>query len=226
MAKVKICGLASYGDALDATNLGADFLGFHFIKESPKKVSEKLVCDIMSKLPPFVTPVGVFANEEQKAIAKTVKKCNLKNVQFNADESPEFCKAAQEVLGVKVFKFFKLENESDILKLQHYIGNVDYFMLDVGYIGGETANGSETADGSETANGSETVKYNYEFASKAGGYKVPFFISGSITPEDIEAATEAAAPFGFDGDAGIERLPKRKDYDKMNAFIRYSHGLK
>ena len=42
MAKVKICGLANYNDALDATNLGADFLGFHFIKESPKKVSEKL----------------------------------------------------------------------------------------------------------------------------------------------------------------------------------------
>jgi len=208
MAKVKICGLASYGDALDATNLGADFLGFHFIKESPKKVSEKLVCDIMSKLPPFVAPVGVFADEEQKAIAKTVKKCGLKNVQFNGDEAPEFCKAAQEGLGVKVFKFFKLANESDLLKLQPYVGNADYFVLDVSF------------------NDGETVKYNYELASKAGGYKVPFFISGSITPEDIEPATEAAAPFGFDGDTGIERLPKRKDYDKMNAFIRYSHGLR
>ena len=50
MAKVKICGLANYNDALDATNLGADFLGFHFIKESPKKVSEKLVIDIVPML--------------------------------------------------------------------------------------------------------------------------------------------------------------------------------
>lgn len=58
--KVKICGLANYNDALDATNLGADFLGFHFIKNSPRKVSEKLVLDIVSKLPPFVALIAVF----------------------------------------------------------------------------------------------------------------------------------------------------------------------
>ncbi|MCL2144187.1 MAG: phosphoribosylanthranilate isomerase [Endomicrobia bacterium] len=209
MAKVKICGLANYNDALDATNLGADFLGFHFIKESPKKVSEKLVIDIVSKLPPFVTPVGVFVNEDQKIISKIVKKCGLKNVQFNGDETPEFCKAVQEGLGVKVFKFFKLEgDESALLKMQPYTGNADYFVIDVSYLDGETA------------------KYNFELASKAAGLKIPVFITGSITPEDVESALETAAPFGLDADTGIERLPKRKDYDKMNAFIRYTHGLR
>ena len=208
MAKVKICGFANYNDALDATNLGADFLGFHFIKESPKKVSEKLVIDIVSKLPPFVTPVGVFANEDQKVISKTVKKCGLVNVQLNGDEAPEFCSAAREGLGVKVFKFFKLEDESSLAKLESYAGNIDYFVLDVSYTDGET------------------VKYNYDLASKAGAFNVPFFISGSITPEDVKEALDKAAPFGLDGDTGIERLPKRKDYDKMSAFIKYSHGLK
>lgn len=209
MAKVKICGLANYNDALDATNLGADFLGFHFIKESPKKVSEKLVIDIVSKLPPFVVPVGVFCDEDQKAIAKTVKKCGLKNVQFNGSEAPEFCKAAQEGLDVKVFKYFKLEGgESALLKLQPYAGNVDYFVIDVAYPDGEL------------------IKYDFDLASKAAGLNVPVFISGSITPDDIEEALDKAAPFGLDADTGIERLPKRKDYDKMNAFIRYTHGLR
>lgn len=210
MAKVKICGLANYNDALDATNLGTDFLGFHFIKESPKKVSEKLVIDIVSKLPPFITPVGVFADEEQKVISKVVKKCGLKNVQFNGDEAPEFCNAAREGLGVKVFKRFKLEGDesSALLNLQPYIGNVDYFVIDVSYCDGDI------------------VKYNFELASKAAGLNVPVFISGSITPEDVKEALDTAAPFGLDADTGIERLPKRKDYDKMNAFIRYTHGLK
>ncbi|MCL2799050.1 MAG: phosphoribosylanthranilate isomerase [Endomicrobia bacterium] len=208
MAKVKICGLANYNDALDATNLGADFLGFHFIKESPKKVSEKMVRDIVSKLPPFVVPVGIFKDEEQKVISKTVKKCSLKNIQFNGNETPEFCKAAREGLGVKVFKFFKLENDESLLPLESYIGSVDYFVFDVSY-----------ADG-------EAVKQNYALVAKAGNLKVPFFISGQIKPEDIPETLEIAVPFGIDGDSGIERLPKRKDYDKMNAFIRYSHGLK
>ena len=72
MAKVKICGLANYNDALDATNLGADFLGFHFIKESPKKVSEKLVSSIVSKLPPFAGTVGVFTDEDVNQDRKSV----------------------------------------------------------------------------------------------------------------------------------------------------------
>lgn len=208
MAKVKICGLANYNDALDATNLGADFLGFHFIKESPRKVSEKLVIDIVSKLPPFVTPVGVFSDEDQKTISKTVKKCGLSNVQFNGEESPEFCKAAKEGLGVKVFKFFKLDDETSLSKLEPYAGNADYFLLDVSYLE------------------AEKVKHNFELASKAASFNVPFFISGRIAAEDVKEALDKAVPFGIDGDTGIERLPKRKDYDKMNSFIKYSHGLK
>lgn len=208
MAKVKICGLANYNDALDATNLGTDFLGFHFIKESPKKVSEKLVIDIISKLPPFVTPVGIFANEEQKVISKIVKKCGLTSVQFNGEESPEFCKDAKGNFGVKVFKYFKLKNEEDISNLTSYVGNVDYFVLDITYDDGEN------------------VKYNYDLASKAGNLNVPFFISGIIMPEDIKEILDEVAPFGIEGDSVIERLPKRKDYDKMSTFIKYAHGLK
>ncbi|MDR2426251.1 MAG: phosphoribosylanthranilate isomerase [Endomicrobium sp.] len=209
MAKVKICGLANYNDALNATNLGADFLGFHFIKESPKKVSEKLIAGIVSKLPPFVTPVGVFLGQEENVIYKTVKKCGLKNIQFNGSETADFCKSVREKLGVKVFKYFKLEgDENALLKLQLYSEKVDYFVIDVSYVD------------------VDTVKYNYELVSKAADLKVPLFISGNIKPEEVKEVLSSASPFGLDADTGIERLPKRKDYDKMNTFIRYAHGLK
>jgi phosphoribosylanthranilate isomerase len=78
MTKVKICGLTNYNDALDATNLGADFLGFHLIKDSPKKVSEKLISDIISKLPSFVTSIAVFSDEEEKTVSKIIKKMRYK----------------------------------------------------------------------------------------------------------------------------------------------------
>jgi len=208
MAKVKISGITNYDDALDATNLGADFLDFYFIKDSPKKVSEKLASDIVSKLPPFVTAVGVFFNEDEKIIAKTVKKCNLKNVQLNGSETPEFCKALRETLGVKVFKYFKIDDESSLLKLEPYVQNADYFVLDADFIE------------------EEKVKHKYELVLKASEFKVNVFMSGAISVDDIGEVIEKAAPYGIDGGALLERLPKRKDYDKMNAFIRRGHGLK
>jgi phosphoribosylanthranilate isomerase len=208
MAKVKISGITNYDDALNAVNLGADFLGFCFIKSCSKKVSDKLAADIISKLPPFVLPVGVFSNEEEKIILKTIKKCNLKNVQLNGEETPEFCQNLRSSNGVKVFKRFKIEDENSLLKLQRYAANADYFVLDASY----------------DDNG--TLKHRYELIAKASEFKVPVFIAGEIAVDGVKEAIEKTSPFGIDGGSQLERLPKRKDYDKMNAFIRYGHGLK
>ncbi|MCL2389432.1 MAG: phosphoribosylanthranilate isomerase [Elusimicrobia bacterium] len=215
MAKVKISALANYNDALDATNLGADFLGFHFFSESPKKVSEKLASDVISKMPPFVSACGAFKDADHKQITKTVKKCGLKLVEFCGVESPEFCKAVGVSLNVKTLKQFKLTQESDILTLNEYKGNIDYFILDI--------TSMQNVDGAPEAG---TRILNLNLAKNAETLSVPFFIAGDITAQDILKISEVLSPFGFDGDIGIERLPKRKDYDKMNSFIRYAHGLK
>ena len=131
MLKVKICGITNYDDALSATNLGADYLGFQLMKDSTKKVSDKMLQEVNEKLPPFVLAVAIFQDQDQKAITKTVKKTQVKAVQLNGKETPEFCKALQVALGVKVFKLMKYTSAMDILNLKPYVGNIDYFVLDV-----------------------------------------------------------------------------------------------
>jgi phosphoribosylanthranilate isomerase len=208
MAKVKICGLTNYNDTLNATNLGADFISFHFIKESPRKVSEKLALEVISKLPPFITPVGIFCNEDGKVVTKVIKKLGIKNIQFNGNESPEVCKTVRDGQGVKVFKFFKLNSIEDILILEPYKDTVNYLVLDVSYMDGQQ------------------MEFNYDIVLKANEFKIPIFISGGIIAEDIEKFLDETSPYGFEADTSVERLPKRKDYDKMSAFIRAAHGLK
>ncbi|MDR3048389.1 MAG: phosphoribosylanthranilate isomerase [Elusimicrobiota bacterium] len=213
MAKIKICGITNYNDALDAVNLGADFLGFHFIKESPKKISDKLGGEIILKLPPFVSPVAVFANNEKKDIVRLTKKCNLKHIQFNGDETPAFCQEIRLELGVKVFKFFNLKkndiSQDELLqKLQEYAVGIDYFLFDISYMDGET------------------IKYDFEILTKAANIGVPFFMSGNAAIEDFGEIMEKACPFGIDTDAVVERLPKRKDYDKVSRAVKSAHGLR
>ena len=200
MLKVKICGITNYDDALNATNLGADYLGFQLIKDSPKKVSDKMLKEVNEKLPPFVLAVGIFVDQDSKAITKVVKKTGIKVVQLNGSETPEFCKALAVALGVKVFKYMKFTSVADVIKLQPYVGNVDYFVLDIA---------------TQDEQGKEVL-----------ALAVPYFITGNISSENVGEVMEKAKPFGVEADTSIERLQRRKDFNKMADFIKNAHSLR
>ena len=208
MLKVKICGITNYDDALNATNLGADYLGFQLIKDSPKKVSDKMLKEVNEKLPPFVLAVGIFVDQDSKAITKAVKKTGIKVVQLNGNETPEFCKALAVSLGIKVFKYMKFTSVADVIKLQPYIGNVDYFVLDIST---KDEQGNDVL-ALEALSGLEQVS-------------VPYFITGNISSENVGDVMEKSKPFGVEADTSIERLQRRKDFNKMADFIKNIHSL-
>ena len=209
MLKVKICGITNYDDALSATNLGADYLGFQLIKDSPKKVSEKMLQEVNEKLPPFVLAVAIFQDQDQKTITKTVKKTQVKAIQLNGKETPEFCKALQIALGVKVFKLMKYTSAMDILNLKPFVGNIDYFILDV----------SQTDE-----QGNITVSFNA--LKEVAQLNVPFFVTGNISSDNVSDLMEIVTPYGVEADTSIERKQRRKDFDKMSLFIKKAHGLR
>ncbi|MCI0525986.1 MAG: N-(5'-phosphoribosyl)anthranilate isomerase, partial [Nitrospira sp.] len=68
MIRVKICGITNLEDALAAAELGADAVGFVFYPSSPRYVKPSLVKMITSQLPPYVTTVGVFADQDGQEI--------------------------------------------------------------------------------------------------------------------------------------------------------------
>ena len=209
MLKVKICGITNYDDALNATNLGADYLGFQLIKDSPKKVSDKMLKEVNEKLPPFVLAVGIFVDQDSKAITKVVKKTGIKVVQLNGSETPEFCKALAVSLGIKVFKYMKFTSIADVIKLQPYVGNVDYFVLDIAT---QDEQGKEVL-ALDALSGLEQVA-------------VPYFITGNISSENVGEVMEKAKSFGIEADTSIERLQRRKDFNKMADFIKNAHSLR
>src|SRR5512139_4234867 len=91
MVRVKICGLTNRDDALRAAACGADALGFVFYPGSPRWVSPEVVAPICADLPPFVTRVGLFVNEEPTRIRAVIAACGLDAVQLHGDEPPDDC---------------------------------------------------------------------------------------------------------------------------------------
>ncbi|MFC1501717.1 phosphoribosylanthranilate isomerase [Elusimicrobiota bacterium] len=211
MAKVKICGVTIYDDAMLVTNIGAEYVGFNFYKESPRKISSKNAKDIISKLPPFITPVGVFVNEDKEVLKKTAKKCGIKMLQLHGDESPEYCLEAASETSLPVIKAFRIKDESSLEQINAYKDVVNYFLLDT-YVPGEPGGTGEV--------------FNWDLAVKVKELNKPIFLAGGLNPDNVASAIEKVQPYAVDVSSGVERLTRRKDFDKVSKFVRGARGLK
>ena len=210
MIKVKICGITHAQDALWAANLGADFIGFNFYSQSPRKVSAKHAKDLASQIPPFVTVVGLFVDEAPTAIAKLVKSVPLKAVQLHGNESPEVAQAVK-AMGVKVIKALRLEGPLDPATAAPYVPHVDYFLLD---------------QHSPGLFGGTGQAFDWSWAERAGELGNPFFLAGGLNATNVAKGVSAVHPFGVDVCSGVERTQTRKDYDAMKAFIQAARSAK
>ncbi len=210
--KVKICGITNAEDVLWAANLGAHYVGLNFYSESPRKISTSMGTTIVQKTPPFVIPVGVFVNHPVDEVVKIAQKTGIKGVQLHGEETPEDCKAIKEKLpNVFIIKAFRIQDEASLSQLAIYKDVVDYFLLD-----------AYTPD----VPGGSGQTFAWGLAVKAKEVGLPIFLAGGLTPENVSQAVGEATPFAVDVASGVEKSPKRKDYDKMKSFIEKSQKVK
>ncbi|MDQ3829101.1 MAG: phosphoribosylanthranilate isomerase, partial [Candidatus Tectomicrobia bacterium] len=89
MVQVKICGITRLEDARVAVEAGADALGFVFYPPSPRCVTPEQAEQIIRRLPPFVTTVGLFVDVPLDTVHETALWCGLDRVQLHGRETPE-----------------------------------------------------------------------------------------------------------------------------------------
>ena len=116
MTRIKICGLTTLEDALLCAEAGADALGFIFVENTPRFVTPEQVAPIIRRLPPFVTPVGVFWDHPSGHVKAVVEACGLRAIQFHGDEKPEDLSG----YGVPVIKTVKLPPPTAVEGLPAY----------------------------------------------------------------------------------------------------------
>ena len=199
---VKICGITNQDDATAAVEAGADALGFVFYKKSPRSVEPALARQIIERLPPFVTPVGVFVNEDVTVVRRLMDDCGLGFAQLHGDESAAYC----QELGRPILKALRVKDRSAFLALAEFRGRagVRGFVLDAF---------------SDEAYGGTGQVIDWPLAAEIAK-AASILLAGGLTPENVEKAIHAVQPYGVDVSSGVELAPGKKDHEKVRAFIR------
>lgn len=195
--RVKICGITNRADAQDAVDAGADALGFVFAKSS-RQVTKEQARDIIEKLPPFVSPVGVFVDEAVAAIKGICDFCGIHTVQLHGNEDPLYI---HDLKGYTMIKAFRIQDEDDLACLSPYKPHA--FLLD-SYVRGVM--------------GGTGVAFNWEIARQAHKYGT-IILSGGLTAENVAEAVRIVKPYAVDVSSGVELSPGKKDKVLMKRFI-------
>ena len=195
--KVKICGITNIDDALYATELGADALGFIFVKKSPRYISPLKARKIIQTLPPFVVPVGVIANMTYNDVMDIIEQTSIGCVQLHGDETPK--QIAK--YPVPVYKSFRVDSSFNPEMLRRYKGSA--YLLDT-KIPGQLGGTGQT--------------FNWEIAVKAKEYG-RIILAGGLTPDNIIEAVRTVRPYAVDVNSGVEESSGKKNKSKLKLLF-------
>jgi len=196
---IKICGITTADDALLATALGADALGF-IMAPSSRQIAPPRVEDIVRRLPPDVLTVGVFRDEAPSRVIEVVNRCGLKAAQLSGRESMQDTRLIRESVPAVIKAF---PGGSPALSVADRYG-ADIVMVD-----------SDTP-------GSGQV-FDWSLAEGAPG-GIRLLMAGGLTPENVAMAIAKVRPWGVDVATGVEMSPGRKDPARLRAFINAARG--
>lgn len=198
--KLKICGLRNKENVREiAETIAPDYAGFIFYEKSPRYINDEAMLQLMDILPAETKKVGVFVDENENIIAEKANRYKLDYLQLHGNESANLCETLSNK-GYKIIKAFSITPQFDFDLLLDYKPYVRFFLFDTKgeYLGG---------------NG---YSFDWEILNSYD-QKVPFFLSGGISLENVEEVRKFAHLniHALDVNSKFEIFPGLKEVTKL-----------
>jgi len=198
MTRIKCCGMTRIDDALLAAQLGADAIGVVLTARSKRRVAIEQAQAIVRALPPFVTSVTLFMDDDATFVREAIEAIQPDLVQFHGAESDDWC--AQ--FGRRYLKAIAMGEGAAALPSLHRYPGAAGLLLD--------GHGLGEAGGSGKA---------FDWSLMPRELSQPLILAGGLTPANVAEAIRIAHPWGVDVASGIESAPGIKDAHKLVDFI-------
>lgn len=194
---VKICGLTRASDAAFCARAGADWLGFIFHPESPRRAEPERVADFDTGR---ARRVGVFVNQTADEVLRIMTVARLDMAQLHGQQNADFCRA---IGPERVIKTLWPQGENFERQQDELAGFVTYFLYDAGKSGGG---------------------HGQAFDPKliARPSPRPWLLAGGLTAGRVVSLVNSGLPhnwLGFDLNSGVESAPGLKDTSLVASAI-------
>lgn len=195
--RIKICGLTRAADVDAAVAAGADAIGFVFYPPSPRYVTPQRATDLVRRLPPFVSAVGLFVNAEPTEVEAVLAAVPLHVLQFHGDEAEADCRR----YGRPYLKAARVTPELDLVQYAARYPTAQALLLDAfveGYGGGGKT---------------------FDWSLIPTALPLPIVLSGGLDAANVAEAVRRVRPAAVDVSSGVEAAKGIKDAARIAAFV-------
>lgn len=204
--KIKVCGITQAYQLQQLDEIGVDYAGLIFFRQSARYMLDKLLTTDVRDLFLSLQKVGVFVNASEEFINGQVELYGLDLVQLHGDETPAFCKHISSTVSViKAFRITKYNEQNIDWMVKPYEEVCDYYLFDTNRKG---------------AYGGTGEKFDWNILNNNLINK-PFFLSGGIGLGDVEKVKAFHHPFLYavDINSMVEVEPGVKDMEQVKSFV-------
>jgi len=197
--RIKFCGVTRAEDAMAAAALGVDAVGFVLTRKSRRFAGIERARQMRRALPPFVTAVALFMDDDVSFVSEAVAAIAPDLLQFHGSEAaPDCVRYGRPYLKAVAMR----DGLVDWRRLVDSHAQATGFLFD-GHAAGEQ--------------GGSGRSFDWSLLPRDAGK--PVVLAGGLTPENVAAAIRAVRPWAVDVSSGIEAEPGLKDIDRMRRFI-------
>jgi phosphoribosylanthranilate isomerase len=209
--RVKVCCIASEGEAALAVRMGASALGLvSRMPSGPGPIPESCIRDIADTVPPGVATFLLTCETTAEPIITQQRFCRTTTLQLVDEVEPGVHARLRDALpGISIVQVIHVRDDNALKRSVAVAPAVDALLLDSG----------NPSLATRELGGTGRV-HDWSVSRKIrDSVDVPVFLAGGLNPGNVGKAITQVAPFGVDVCSGL-RTNGMLDEAKLIAFMR------
>ena len=208
----KICGLRTKQDVASIVSFGARYAGFVFYDPSPRAIVLDAAKTLVSQLPEYIVPVGVFVDPNDDDLERVKKSLPSLVIQLHGAEEPHRVAQIKSKFNCQVIKAVRVQSSRDLDEASGYEKAADMLLFD-----------AKVAD-LNSLPGGNAVAFDWNLLAGAT-WSLPWVLSGGLTVENVANAVDVTGAKVVDVSSGVEDAPGFKSSHKIEEFLSVTKML-